>query len=857
MKRNALPYALMFLSGFAGLGYEMVWVRALSAGLGHEIVSVLAVMAAFFVGTAAGAWLLDRPMRVSCRPQRWYAALEMAIALWALVLTSLIPQIAPLGALLMGVQPSAFVQWGVTFLLPLVLLLPATLAMGAVLPAMDGITARLRGQASAVGGLYGANTLGAVAGTLAATFWIVPAVGFSRTQYLLALVNVICLVGVFALQPVAAGALLKPPDGQTVALNPPKRLLMTLFCTGLLGIGYEVMSVRIVSQVLENTVFSYAVLLSLYLLGTAVGAAFYQVRLVGSTFAPTLTRLLIVQAMACTAGMWILNFSADIYAWLGLAGKRPAEVGVAVAVFLVPTLVMGALFSHLAQAAQRHRRQLGAALAVNTLGGASAPFLFGIVLMPAWGPTAALLAICTGYLLLLPTISRKSLWPVAGCTAAAGLIFAISAPFDFNRLAPGEEVVIHHHGIMAGVTVIRDSRQDYHLKVNNHYQMGGTASRYSDRRQAHIPLLLHPNPENVLFLGLGTGTTFDTAGQYEGLQADGVELIPEVIPLMRYFQSSAVETGDRKSLHIFAADARRFVLARQQQYDVIVADLFHPSRDGAGFLYTKEHFNAVRGRLSENGIFCQWLPLYQMDLDLMRLIVRTFLDVFPEGSAFIAHHSLTQPIIGLVGGRQAIQVAPDTVSRRVMSRPLLAGQLRSVGLSNIYTLLGCYLADGRQLRQFAGPGPLNTDDQPRALFQAPDFVYCSAPSSVAAADRILAIVEAFTPQAETILATTAADSEKTRLAAYWQARNAYLRTGANASPTYDLKSMLDQVAEPLLDIVRTSPDFEAAYQPLLRMAAQLHRQDPQESENLLTALEAATPQRPEAGRMKLKLSKGI
>lgn len=856
MKRNALPYTLMFFSGFAGLGYEMVWVRALSAGLGHEIVSVLAVMASFFVGTAAGAWLLDRPIRVSRRPQRWYAALEMAIALWAVVFTLLIPQIAPLGALLMGVQPSASVQWGVTFLLPLVLLLPATLAMGATLPAMDGITARLRGQASVVGGLYGANTLGAVAGTLAATFWIVPAVGFSRTQYLLALINVICVVGVFALQPVAAGTL-KPPDGQAVALNPPKRLFLTLFCTGLLGIGYEVMSVRIVSQVLENTVFSYAVLLSLYLLGMAAGASIYQVRLVGSAFAPTLTRLLIVQAMACTAGMWILNVSADIYAWLGQVGKRPAEVGVAVAVFLVPTLVMGALFSHLAQAAQRHRRQLGAALAVNTLGGASAPFLFGIVLMPAWGPAAALLVICTGYLLLLPTISRKTLWPVAGCTAAAGLIFAISAPFDFNRLAPGEEVVIHRHGIMAGVTVIRDDRQDYHLKVNNHYQMGGTASRYSDRRQADIPLLLHPNPARVLFLGLGTGTTFAAAGQYEGLQADGVELIPEVIPLMRYFQSSAAETGDRKNLHVFAADARRFVLARQLQYDVIIADLFHSSRDGAGFLYTREHFSAVRRRLADDGIFCQWLPLFQMDLELLRLIVRTFLDVFPEGSAFIAHHSLTQPIIGLVGGRQAIQVAPDIVSQRMASRPLLAGQLRSVGLSNIYTLLGCYLADGRQLRQFAGPGPLNTDDHPRVLFQAPDFVYDSSPSPAAAADRILALVEAFTPQAEKILAPTAADSEKTRLAAYWLARNAYLRTGANASPTHDLKSMLDQVAEPLLDILRTSPDFEAAYRPLLVMAWRIHQQDPQESENLLTALEAATPQRPEAGRMKLKLSKGI
>lgn len=476
MKHNALPYALMFLSGFAGLGYEMVWVQALSAGLGHEIVSVLSVMAAFFVGIAAGAWLLDRPIRTSRYPQRWYAALETVIALWAVTLSFLIPWTAPLGALLMGVQPPAHLQWSITFLLPLVLLLPATMAMGATLPAMDCIATRLQRKDHLVGGLYGANTIGAVAGTLAATFWIIPTVGFGKTQSLLAAVNIICAVFVLSFRLGNTGYH-QTPAGEMPVVCSVKRLLVTLFFTGLLGIGYEVMTVRIVSQVLENTVFSYAVLLSVNLLGTASGAAVYQVRLVGRAFAPTLTGLFIAQAMACTAGMWILIFSAEIYEFLGPMGARTAEFGVAASVFMGPTLVMGALFSHLAQAARHHRQGLGIALAVNTIGGALAPFLFGIVLMPSWGPGGAMFAICAGYLLLLPGFRRNAIWPAVGCTVTAGLIFCITGPFDFNRLSPGEAVAIHRHGIMAGVTVVRDARQDYHLKVNNHYQMGGTASR--------------------------------------------------------------------------------------------------------------------------------------------------------------------------------------------------------------------------------------------------------------------------------------------------------------------------------------------------------------------------------------------
>lgn len=158
-----------------------------------------------------------------------------------------------------------------------------------------------------------------------------------------------------------------------------------------------------------------------------------------------------------------------------------------------------------------------------------------------------------------------------------------------------------------------------------------------------ILALLHPAPKTALFLGVGTGSTFAAAATHPGLEADGVELIPEIVPLLDYFEKSTGNLQQYTGLGIVVSDARRFVHVSQETYDVVIADLFHPARDGAGALYTVEHFTAIRGLLNSGGLFCQWLPLYQLDLDTRRVIVRTFLHVYPNGSAYLAHYSLRTP----------------------------------------------------------------------------------------------------------------------------------------------------------------------------------------------------------------------
>lgn len=154
----------MALSGFAGMAYQIVWTQQFGTWLGHEVVSVLAVIMAFFGGLALGAWGAGSVISHSAVPQRWYASCEALMAVWAAILAALLPKANAFLAVMTGAQPSPEWQWLIAFAGPFVLLLPATAAMGATLPAMTGITERLRRDGFAIGGLYAANTLGAVGG---------------------------------------------------------------------------------------------------------------------------------------------------------------------------------------------------------------------------------------------------------------------------------------------------------------------------------------------------------------------------------------------------------------------------------------------------------------------------------------------------------------------------------------------------------------------------------------------------------------------------------------------------------------------------------------------------------------------
>jgi spermidine synthase len=325
------------------------------------------------------------------------------------------------------------------------------------------------------------------------------------------------------------------------------------------------------------------------------------------------------------------------------------------------------------------------------------------------------------------------------------------------------------------------------------------------------------------------------------LKAEGVELIPEVISAMSYFEKVTGDLASNENLRVLNADARRYVTAMEKRYDIVVADLFHPSRDGAGSLSTMEHFAAIRGRLAENGIFCQWLPLYQLDLETFKVIARTFLEVFPDGQAFLAHYSVDQPIVGLLGGARALRF-PEKWYRKRLSGKRMRGIMAGYGYDSVYSLLGTFMAGDDALRSYIGEGSINTDESPIVLFRAPLFVYSNQGP---AHQRLLALLDAFSsPDPEAVLAEVVTEEDhvaRVRLSAYWSARDSFLELGAKIDRTRDVTKLHASVSKPLLKVVRKSLDFSAAYFPLLSIAYELYPYDRDASYQLLRDLERANP----------------
>ncbi len=680
----ALVVALFFVSGAAGLVYEVVWMQMLAVTLGATAPAVAAVLAAFMGGLALGSALGGRAVDRFGRPLLWYAALELFVGLYAF-LFPLIYRAAD-GLYFAYYEPAAagalhLLRFGVACLL----LLAPTAAMGATTPAVVTALRELGGGTSrSFSGAYAANTLGAAAGVLVGGFWLLWVAGAALTLRITASANLaVAAAALFAASRRGGGRVAAEAEAAGPERPPAMaRLGAVAFTGGAAALAAQVLWTRALANVVGSGTYAFAAMLATILLAIAAGAAVHR-RLgpgVGGS-RRFYAGACLAAAASLAASVVALRFAP--YLFLSAYGAAGGGFGVALtlvfvlaaAVLFLPSLFLGIILPVAVAAARRTETgfRVGFLYGSNTAGAIVGSLAGTFILLPSLGPIGGLraVAVAAAAAAFLLGVSRRRAAGrglLAAAVAAAALVapgparhtLALGAGISPNYYldeegkpdfdgAAREELLFYKESVDASVAVVSYGAVRA-LKIN-----GKTvaSTNYDDlrveRELGALPLAASRAPDDVLVIGLGTGITLGA------ITADAaprrvvcVEINPAVPAASRFFDDVSGAPLDDPRVELVREDGRSYVLGAGRRFDVVTSDPIHPWTKGSSSLFTVEHFRNCARILKQGGVMAQWLPLYQLAPADYLTAVRSFQEAF--GAASLWYTGRDTVLLGGVDG---------------------------------------------------------------------------------------------------------------------------------------------------------------------------------------------------------------
>ena len=301
---------------------------------------------------------------------------------------------------------------------------------------------------------------------------------------------------------------------------------------------------------------------------------------------------------------------------------------------------------------------VGLLLAANGIGGLAGTELFNSVLIGVFGiyqcfSILSAMVLIAVAITLWKTNRQFALWLtfLLGIMVYIGNETSRNLPYLSPRVTNNLKVKATHFGKDGVWLIVEKPSKSVGIMVNNQYFLSGGGANSTQRRQLLLPWIMQPEAKSVCCLALATGITASALETVEDPpNVTAVELSSNVVKLARrYFNDETEGFFERAGNEIVVEDARTFVAAANKQFDLIVGDLYRPHGTGEGRLFTQEHFGNVKRALTDEGLFCQWLPLYQLNDENWLTIAATFQSVFPETLVLYGDPNVKSPIIGLVG----------------------------------------------------------------------------------------------------------------------------------------------------------------------------------------------------------------
>ena len=772
------PYATIFflfvLSGATSLVYEVLWLRQLILIFGSTQFATSTILSTFMGGLALGAFGAGRLLTGRLvSPLRIYGVLEIGIGLYALLVPTLLGALSPIYRVIWqaGASESFIVLSLAKFVGIALILLPPTVLMGASLPVLARQIAddpdRIGGK---VGLLYAINTLGAVLGTFIAGFVAIPGIGMQRTLWTTAAFNLLLGLAAITLAKrfVPVTVTVTTETGQSDPLpretGGTRRVGLVLLAFGLSGFGALVLEVawtRVLALVMGSSVYAFSLMLLAFLIGLAAGGAFFSWVLRRNTKldpAMLLSVLLAAAGVLAYATAFVFNslprlFAEIYFNWSpGPDGWFLVQLLFGLLIMFPATFALGGIFPAVLQIHARSLEQVsgsvGTVYASNTLGTIVGAAAAGFVLIPRLGVLNTVIVVAALELALGLTVATIVVRQPARVRALLALpmlvvlllMLAFNPRWDVRLMNSGvymnlfdvskkkgwsafekmiyenNEVVYAAEGITATVFVADQPDFDNrYLSVNGKIEASTAADLETQLMCAHLPLLLHENPRDILIVGLASGITVGAAAAHPVRNIRVVEIEEKMLPAARLFGEANNHVLDDERVTISINDARNELEFSQANYDVIISEPSNPWMTVASNLFTEDFFHMARTRIRPGGIFAQWIQTYYLPPEDMQSIIAAFSDAFPHVMLFETMGGLD---LLLMGAEQPLQLDLEAIDGRMMELDVRI-DLARVGMRRAIDVLSLFRLGPAEIGTLVDGAPRNTDDNARVEFSAP------------------------------------------------------------------------------------------------------------------------------------------
>ncbi|MEO5361290.1 MAG: fused MFS/spermidine synthase [Nitrospirota bacterium] len=640
MKRiRAALFVLFFLSGFAGLLYQVVWLRMAYASFGIITPVLSVVISVFMLGLAAGTLFGGRfidsiSARTGLSPVFFYALTECCIGAGAF-LVPLMFRSGPAALLMAGEMDSAR-YLVLSTLVIIASILPLCILMGFTFPFMMSFVKNLdKSNKTGFSFLYLANVIGAMSGTIITALVLVELLGLRRTWTVAAYVNFLIaaisvVIGImYPYRKTHLGDNVRDVDRDAVhdTTVSSGQALLLLFSTGLTSMSLEVVWIRAFTPAFGTSIYTFAAILAVYLFATSAGSLLYRRHLSGDRVYDTykLIKLLGISVfLPIVLSDWRLRSFDIVFQALVLLSIMPfcALLG-----YLTPKLID--LYS------EGRPSGAGYAYSINIIGCIAGPVLASYVFLQYFGIKLSMVAMALPYVVFFISYLVKTPVMAYGSAAVTGVLLIVSIFISYDHemyYNKNNNLVVRDY---TATVVALGKGMDKRLFVNG---IGITHLTPITKHMAHIPMMLldkpisQSPPVSALIICFGMGTTHRSMLTWN-VKSTAVELIPSVKAVFPYFYDDAHAILENPNGRIVIDDGRRFLNRTKEMYDVITIDPPPPvEAAGSSLLYSEDFYNAIKSRLREGGIFQQWVPV--AELKTQQAIVRSIVNSFPYVKAY-------------------------------------------------------------------------------------------------------------------------------------------------------------------------------------------------------------------------------